>query len=156
MKTLELEITRRYNCPNYCIGTMRVNNVVTSDTLEDTDRGLTSDMSSLAIKVKKIFGKTAIPKGRYKVVLTISSKFKDRPWAKKYEGLVPEILNVKGFSGVRIHPGNKPEDTDGCPLVGENKVKGQIINSVTTYYNLMDRYIMPAYNNVDEIYITIK
>lgn len=153
---LELELTRRYNCTKYCIGTMRANGVVTSDTLEDTDRRLTSDMSLAAIKLRKIFGKTAIPTGTYRVELTYSSKFASRPWAKKYGGLVPEILGVKGFSGVRIHPGNKPEDTDGCPLVGENKVEGQVINSVETYYKLMDNYIMPAWNSKEEIYITIK
>lgn len=135
---------------------MQVGSVVTSDTLEDKDRGLTSDMSLAAIKLRKIFGKTAIPTGTYRVELTYSAKFASRPWAKKYGGLVPEILGVKGFSGVRIHPGNKPEDTDGCPLVGENKVKGQVINSVETYYKLMDNFIMPAWNSKEEIYITIK
>lgn len=135
---------------------MRANNVVTSDTLEDTDRGLTSDMSLFTIKAKKIFGKTAIPKGRYKVILSVSPKFKDRPWAKKYNGLVPEILGVKGFTAIRIHPGTDENSTDGCPIVGENKVKGKVINSVASYYKLMDNFIMPAWNSKEDIYITIK
>jgi hypothetical protein len=69
---------------------------------------------------------------------------------------VPEILDVKGFSGVRIHPGNDQYDTDGCPLVGENKEKGRVINSVAKYYELMDNYLMPAHKRNDEIWITIK
>ena len=153
---LQLTLTRRYRCSDYTIGRMQVGSVVTSDTLEDKDRGLTSDMSLAAIKLRKIFGKTAIPTGTYRVKLTYSAKFANKPWAKKYGGLVPEILNVKGFSGVRIHPGNDQYDTDGCPLVGENKVKGKVINSVEKYCALMDGYLMPAHRKGNEMWITVQ
>lgn len=152
---MELKLTRRYRASEYTIGKMKVGSVVTSDTLEDKDRGLTSDMSLATIKLRKIFGKTAIPTGRYRIKLTYSSKFANKPWAKKYSGLVPEILDVKGFSGVRIHPGNDQYDTEGCPLVGENKVKGKVINSVAKYCELMDGYLMPAHTKGEEIWITI-
>ena len=153
---MELTLKRRFKGEHYTIGSLSVDGQWLCDTLEDKDRGLSSTMALCEIKAKKVFGKTAIPTGTYRVELTYSAKFASRHWAKKYNGLVPEILGVKGFSGVRIHPGNKPEDTDGCPLVGENKVKGQVINSVETYYKLMDNFIMPAWNNKEEIYITIK
>ena len=156
MSDLELTLTRRYRCATYTIGRMQVGSVVTSDTLEDKDRGLTSDMSLAAIKLRKVFGKTAIPTGRYELRLTYSPRFSNRGWAKKYGGLVPELIGVKGFVGARIHPGNKPEDTDGCPLVGENKVKGKVINSVAKYYELMDNYLMPAHRRGTKMYITIK
>ena len=67
---------------------------------------------------------------------TVSPKFKNRPWAKMHGGIVPRLLDVKGFSGVLIHIGNSHEDTDGCVLVGENKVKGQVINSARIYHQL--------------------
>lgn len=156
MNTLELTLERRYRCDDYTIGKMKVGSVVTSDTLEDKDRGLTSDMSLAAIKLRKIFGKTAIPTGTYRVKLTYSPKFANKSWAKKYDGLVPEILDVKGFGGVRIHPGNDQYSTEGCPLVGENKVKGKVINSVAKYCELMDNYLMPAFKRNDEILITVK
>ena len=156
MAKLQLTLTRRYKCSDYTIGRMQVGSVVTSDTLEDKDRGLTDTMSLAAIKLRKIFGKTAIPTGTYRVKLTYSPKFANRPWAKKYGGLVPEILDVKGFSGVRIHPGTDQYDTDGCPLVGENKVKGNVINSVKKYCELMDSCLMPAHKHNDEIWITVK
>lgn len=156
MSRLQLTLTRKYRLSEYTIGRMQVGSVVTSDTLEDRDRGLTDTMSLTAIKLRKIFGKTAIPTGTYRVKLTYSPKFASRPWAKKYGGLVPEILNVKGFSGVRIHPGNDQYDTDGCPLVGENKVKGKVINSVATYCALMNEYLIPAHRRNDEIWITVK
>lgn len=152
--TLTLE--RRYRCNEYTIGRMMVGSIVTSDTFEDKDRGLTSDMSLAAIKLRKIFGKTAIPVGTYRIKLTYSAKFANKPWAKKYGGLVPEILDVKGFSGVRIHPGNDQYDTEGCPLVGENKVKGKVINSVAKYCELMDSYLIPAHKRNDDIWITVK
>ena len=156
MNTLELTLERRYRCDDYTIGKMKVGSVVTSDTLEDKDRGLTSDMSLAAIKLRKIFGKTAIPTGTYRVKLTYSPKFANKSWAKKYDGLVPEILDVKGFSGVRIHPGNDQYSTEGCPLVGENKVKGKVINSVAKYCEPMDNHLMPAFKRNDEIWITVK
>ena len=153
---LNVTLERRYRCNEYTIGRMMVGSIVTSDTLEDKDRGLTSDMSLAAIKLRKIFGKTAIPTGTYRVKLTYSTKFASRSWAKKYGGLVPEILDVKGFSGVRIHPGNDQYATEGCPLVGENKVKGKVINSVAKYCELMDNHLMPAHRRNDEIWITVK
>lgn len=57
----------------------------------------------------KIPGQTAIPYGRYEVVLSYSNKFKME---------LPLFLNVPNFQGVRFHAGNAPEDTEGCPLPG--------------------------------------
>ncbi len=153
---MKLLLNRRFKGKEYTIGTLYVDGTRFCDTLEDQDRGFTSSMSMLGIKAKKIFGKTAIPTGKYDIDMhTVSQKFKERTWAKQYNGILPRLLNVKGFSGVLIHVGNCPEDTDGCVLVGENKVKGQVINSTTTFHKLMDK-LFAATARGEEITIDIR
>lgn len=157
LPTLELVLERRYFKNTYTIGRMFVEGMDFSDTLEDKDRGLTQDMPTTEIYKKKVYGKTAIPYGRYEVVLSVSPaiKKKNREWAKKYDWLVPEVKNVPGYSGIRIHPGTTCEDTDGCLLPGENKAVGKVLNSREAYYALMDYYLMPAHKAGQKMYITI-
>jgi hypothetical protein len=70
---------------------------------------------------------TAIPAGTYKVKITYSPRFKKK---------VPEVLDVPGFEGIRIHPGNKAEDTEGCILVGQSKSKDWVGQSKMAYESL--------------------
>lgn len=153
---MEIKVNRRWKKESYTIGDLYCNGVRICNTLEDKDRGLTSSMPTGIINQKKIYGKTAIPTGTYKVVLSYSQKFAKKTWAKKYNGLLPELLDVKGYSGVRIHVGNTDNDTLGCLLLGENKEVGKVINSTKCFYDLMDNYIMPAWKAKEEITITIK
>lgn len=135
MKILLKRIAKR---ANYTIGKLYLDDKYFADTLEDTDRGLTQDMSVEEIKSKKVYGKTAIPTGTYKIDMnTISPRFKNKSWAKPWEGKVPRLVNVKGFEGVLIHPGNTAEDSSGCILIGQNSVVGKVINSVNTFNKLM-------------------
>jgi len=153
---MKLLLDRIYKGPNYTIGKLYINCVYECDTLEDVDRGLTSQMLLDEIKAKKIYGNTAIPTGTYIVNMnTISPKFKDRIWAKPYKGILPRLENVKGYEGVLIHVGNDQEATSGCILVGENKVKGQVINSTATFYELMT-VLLKAYKANEVIELTIK
>ena len=128
-KTVEILQKRMWNKSDYCIGVVSINGKYFCESLEDTDRGLDSSMTLEQILEIKKKGKTAIPKGRYKIVWAVSKKFM-RP--------MPYLENVKGFGGIMLHWGNKPEDTDGCPLYGENKKKGMVINSKKTCEKLFD------------------
>ena len=151
-----LTLLRSYPKEEYTIGLLYVKGRYFSATLEDTDRGLLQTMPLEEIRRIKIKGKTAIPKGTYKILLTVSEKFKNRAWAKPYGGLVPILVDVPGYSGIRIHPGNTAADTDGCILPGQNLQPGKVLNSTVTYRKLMDEYLYPAHLAGEEIIITIK
>ena len=153
---MKLLLRRIFKGPRYTIGKLSINGVYECDTLEDQDKGLTSQMSLEEIKAKKVYGVTAIPTGTYSInMTTVSPKFKDRAWAKPYKGILPRLENVKGYEGVLIHVGNKAEDTLGCILVGENKVKGQVINSTATFYELMT-VLLKAQSAGEVIELTIE
>ena len=127
---MRLTLMRIANKPNYCIGRLYIDGEYFCDVLEDTDRGLDDKMSVEDIKAKKVYGQTAVPTGVYNVILNYSPKYKK---------VMPLLQNVKGYEGVRIHSGNKPEDTLGCLLVGKNKKVGQVIDSRATYEALFKR-----------------
>lgn len=78
----------------------------------------------------KIAGRTAIPAGRYRVALTFSPRFRR---------LMPELRNVPGFTGIRIHSGNLPKDTEGCLLLGMSKGAGRVLQSVEACAKLQAR-----------------
>lgn len=125
---MELNVKRIARKDGYTIGRLFINNEYFCDTLEDTDRGLKDTMQVNEILAKKVKAETAIPTGKYDVILTFSPRFKR---------VLPLLLNVKGYEGVRAHAGNTNKDTEGCLLVGENKAKGQVINSRATLEKLM-------------------
>ena len=153
---MKILLKRIYKKEKYTIGNLYINNVFFCNTLEDTDRGLTSQMSLEEIKSKKIYGETAIPTGTYSINMnTVSPKFKDRAWAKPYKGMLPRLENVKGYDGVLIHTGNDQNSTSGCLLVGENKIKGKVINSTATFYELMT-VLLKAKSTGESIELTIE
>ena len=139
---IKLRLERRYKGSKYTIGKLFINDEYFCDTIEDTDRGLKSSMSVEYIKKKKVYAKTAIPTGTYKIEMTYSNKFKR---------ILPLLVDVKGFSGIRIHRGNTEIDSSGCIIVGENKVKGKVINSTRYEISLVKRLL-----DEDDIEITIE
>jgi len=106
---MELILNRIAKKDTYTIGKLYINGTYLCDTLEDKDRGLTKDMSVSEIQKKKVYGETAIPTGKYQVIMSYSNKFKK---------VLPLVLNVPGYSGIRFHSGNTANDSLGCILVG--------------------------------------
>ena len=124
---MRIELIRIAFKNTYTIGKLYVDDTYFCDVLEDVDRGLDSSMSESEILEKKVKGQTAIPTGHYVINITYSPK---------YKRMMPLLLDVKGFSGIRIHSGNSSKDTEGCLLVGKNKQVGKVLESRDTYKRL--------------------
>lgn len=107
-------------------------------TLEDEDRYLEEGG-------EKVYGKTAIPRGRYKVVMD---------WSPKYERDMPHVLAVPGFEGIRIHAGNKAEDTEGCILVGRSRNENWLRDSKIAFDTLVQK-LGVAWADEKEVWLTI-
>ena len=109
------------------------------DTLEPTWR----DYANGAYKVK---GRSAIPEGRYAVVIS---------WSPKMKQWLPILLGVPKFEGIRIHAGNTAEDTAGCILVGKNREVGKVLDSRIWVHRLKQK-IVEAKARSEPVWITIK
>lgn len=105
---MKYRLVREELAPTYTKGTLYDEIGILCFTLED------------AVRPEKIPGITAIPFGTYKVVTTYSPRFKTN---------LPLLFDVPDFEGVRIHAGNRPEDTEGCILVGLGYSKGVLFHS---------------------------
>ena len=141
---MELELLRFELSGHSTIGKLYHGNELICYTLEDKDRGLKQDWELATIIAYKIPHETAIPLGRYEVTITQSERFKRA---------LPLLLNVKGFEGIRIHPGNTSADTDGCILVGEYDKEDFILKSRKTFERVFD-FIGKALLN-EKVFITI-
>ena len=156
ISTMKLKVDRHYKGDKYTIGKLYIDDVYFCDTLEDVDRGLTQDMNLSVIQEKKVMHQTAIPSGVYETVMNVKSPtFSKKTQYEFCDGYLPRLLNVPGFEGVLIHIGNRIEDSSGCLLVGENKVKGQVINSTATFKRLYAK-LKEASDNGEEITVEIK
>ena len=115
---MKLKLVREHGTKDYTHGKLYINDVYFCDTIEDEER---------AVKVQD---KTAIPLGTYKVIINMSNRFKR---------LMPLLLNVPNFTGIRIHSGNTKDDTEGCILVGKKLRDGFVGSSRATFKALMSR-----------------
>lgn len=130
---MELKVIRETFTEDSTIGKMYINDVYHCYTLEDKVR---------EVKVQNV---TAIPKGRYEVIINFSNRFQQQ---------MPLLLNVPNFEGVRIHWGNYSKDTEGCILVGSTKAVNMVGNSRAQYAKLMTS--LKKASKGEKIFITIE
>lgn len=121
---MKLKLIRDTFTEKSTIGSLYVNDTFECFIIEDT------------VRTEKIAGITAIPYGTYKIVVTKSNRFSQMAGHDVY---LPLLLNVPNYEGVRIHTGNKPEDTEGCLLPGTAKSKDFLSNSRTAFIKLNDK-----------------
>lgn len=134
---MELKLNRIFLGSSATIGELLVNDKNLCDALEDRVRP----------EGEKVYGKTAIPEGTYEMVLSYSPRFKK---------ILPEILNVPNFTGIRIHCGNSSADSSGCILVGtwDGEKEDWVSDSKVAFNKLMS-LLQKAADNKEKITITI-
>lgn len=114
---MNLRLVREPTLPNGAThGVLFVDGHYRCFTLEDAIR----ERPGQPVAVWKIKAQTAIPAGRYRVIITPSARFA-RP--------LPLLVDVPGFTGVRMHSGNGIGDTEGCILVGLDREPGRVMQS---------------------------
>lgn len=146
---MEIKVIRKWMKQSYTMGRMYIDDNFFCGTLEDVVRDLNDynhDGDYDDPGEGKIYGETAIPCGRYKVIVNESPKFKKR---------LPLLLDVPGFEGIRIHSGNSAKDSYGCILVGQNTSTGRLTNG-PYFQTLLVQKIDEALNNGEETFIIIK
>lgn len=151
---MELRLDRIFRTNEYTIGELYVDGAYLCDTLEDPVRPLPevcpNTPKGIACKCKeKVYGDTAVPAGTYEVKLSYSNRFKR---------IMPEILNVPHFLGIRIHTGNSSaKDSSGCILVGtwDGEKEDWVSDSKIAFNKLMS-LLEEATNNKEKITITVK
>ena len=112
-------------------------------TLEDIIREIDGE----PVEKWKIRGKTAIPQGRYEIFITESTRFRTA---------LPILMDVPGFSGIRIHAGNTAADTEGCILVGGTRtVDRRAVRSSRVALNHLYQRIQNALDAGEQVWITI-
>ena len=115
---MKIEVKRLHRTDNSTIGELTIDGKFECYTLEDVERYV------------KIKGETAIPKGTYKVIINQSNRFKR---------LLPLLIGVPNFEGIRIHAGNSNHDTEGCILVGQNRSVDYITKSRKAFDSLFKK-----------------
>ena len=133
---MNLTLLRQPTVGNATIGRLSINEAFECYTLEDVVRP----------PGEKVYGQTAIPAGRYQVVITHSPRF---------GADMPLLVDVPGFAGVRIHIGNVAEDTEGCILVGQTAGVTMIYKSRWAYEVLFSK-LREASNAGEEAWLTIQ
>jgi hypothetical protein len=133
---MEMQVTRQTFTDESTIGELTIDGVHQCFTLEDKVRGESEP---------KVFGETAIPAGRYEVVVNFSYHFKK---------MLPELVAVPNFEGVRIHSGNTDKDTEGCILVGKMKGTNAISESRDAFNDLFPKIQAAAAQ--EKVFIEIK
>lgn len=143
---MNLKLIRKYFTEKSTIGELYINDKFTCHILEDVDRALDSKMSIKRLGWLKQKGKTAIPYGTYEIVISYSNRF------KKY---LPLLVNVPAYDGIRIHPGNYSEDTEGCLLPGiyNSKTPDFVGTSKVTFEALFKE--LQNVEKKEKIFITI-
>ena len=139
MRIIELLLLRDVFSDTFTLGQLTIDGKTHGYTCEDKDRYIESGGEKLA-------GQTAIPRGRYRLSVSMSNRFKR---------IMPIVIGVPQFSGVRIHGGNTHEDTEGCPLLGAVRTESGVRDCKVINEDLI-RFIMSEEKIGNMLYLTVR
>lgn len=152
---MKIEIKRCERTDRYTMGRLFVDGDYLCDTLENTDRDYNRNGLFDLPDEMKIAGLTAVPYGFYRVRLdVISPRFARKRGYESIGARMPRLVDVPGFSGVLLHPGNTVADTAGCILVGHRCGAGRLTRSRQAFFNLYER-MQKAVDAGQELELTI-
>jgi len=135
-------VRRKPYTDDYTSGKLYVNGEFECWTLEDKVR----EIQNVPVSAWKIKGKTAIPRGTYRI---------DIDWSNRFKKLMLHVLDVKGFDGIRIHIGNTDKDVEGCVLVGDDPGDDGFLGKSTPAYNRLFKKVKDAINAGTDVWLTI-
>lgn len=142
---MELKLVRKYLGETYTVGDFFIDEQPFCNTIEDKVRDLNKDGDLNDPGETKVYAETAIPYGRYEVVYKFSPKFGRK---------LPRLLNVPSFEGILIHNGSSALSSSGCVILGENRVKGKVLDS-TKYMLKLCELMQQADIKKEKTFITI-
>ena len=139
---MNIELKRIIGTKGFTEGRLYIDGVFECYTIEDEDRNLESNG-------KKIQDATAIPKGKYNVTISMSNRFKK---------FLIEILNVDGFTGIRMHSGNSSKDTEGCIIVGSinDRNDDNWVGGSKIAYEKLHKKVKTALSNGEKVTLEVK
>lgn len=138
---MDLQLNRQEFLSDRTIGSLYINSKWFCYTLEDLDRHLEAGGT-------KVPGKTAIPRGRYRIINYPS---------KHFGRMMPCLVDVPQFTGIMIHPGNTPLDTEGCILVGKgHDVISHDLTESRLAFNAFLDILTNAFLRKEEVWITVE
>ena len=144
---MKLKLVREVLKEHFTIGRLYINDEFECYVMEDVDRFLEDSEANGNVKVK---GETAIPLGTYNVIVNMSTRFRK---------LMPLLINVPQFEGIRIHAGNTHLDTEGCLLLGripgEVSQANAVLDSRVTYEAFFKK-LRDAYDAKEKITISVE
>lgn len=125
---MRLRLIREPTVDGTTLGVLFVDGRFAAFSLEDAIR----EVAGVPVAAWKVPKATAIPAGTYRVRLTMSNRF---------QRILPEVLDVPGFTGVRIHAGNTAADTEGCVLLGVRRSGVALVESRPAVGALVDQMV---------------
>ena len=144
---MEILVVRNKFGSKSTLGVLTIDGEPCCVTLEDLDRGLSSDMATADIAAKKVYSETAIPTGRYQIGKLFWARFNQD---------YPHIQDVPGFAGVLIHGGVTDADTEGCILIGTGYVNDDYMTGQPQAKALLFPKIFDALAKGEPVWVTIQ